>query len=120
MRPRSRARWRRAQLRTIFLIRRMMIRALAISNVFGNIRGWFAGSLRARARRDHAARNYTAMIPPVTDYSRWRLRVKEGRQTWDYLSEEEAAQDPQRPCDQWHLGNFDVGPSIPFRRRNSD
>ncbi|KAI9026831.1 terpenoid cyclases/protein prenyltransferase alpha-alpha toroid [Hyaloraphidium curvatum] len=60
------------------------------------------------------------MIPPATDYSRWRLRVKEGRQLWEYLSEEEAERDPQRPCDQYHLGTYTSAPELPAPRSPLD
>ena len=41
---------------------------------------------------------------PKTDYTRWRLKTEDGRQTWHYLSEEEAVSWPQTIADKHHLG----------------
>jgi hypothetical protein len=40
-----------------------------------------------------------------TDYSRWRLRDVEGRQTWHYLTTDEEVKNwPQTVADKYHLG----------------
>jgi len=39
-----------------------------------------------------------------TDYSLWRLRVKHGRQTWHYITPEEAKSWPQSTPEKYHLG----------------
>jgi lanosterol synthase len=45
-----------------------------------------------------------------TDYSLWRLVVKHGRQTWHYLTPEEAKEWPQSTPDKYHLGLETVCP----------
>ena len=48
------------------------------------------------------------MASPVlqkTDYTRWRLKTEDGRQTWHYLdSDEHLAAWPQTTYDKYHLG----------------
>ncbi len=40
-----------------------------------------------------------------TDYTRWRLLDEEGRQTWHYLEDDEAAKEwPQSTADKYFLG----------------
>jgi len=48
-------------------------------------------------------------VPWATDPARWRLRVKEGRQTWHYVSKEEAEREPQQPYDRYWIGTLTVG-----------
>jgi len=45
-------------------------------------------------------------MPPIerTDYFLWRLKVKHGRQTWHYISPEEAKSWPQSIPEKYHLG----------------
>jgi hypothetical protein len=45
-----------------------------------------------------------------TDYSLWRLAVKHGRQTWHYLTPEEAKEWPQSIPDKYQLGLETVCP----------
>ncbi|OZJ04151.1 hypothetical protein BZG36_03127, partial [Bifiguratus adelaidae] len=47
------------------------------------------------------------------DLSRWRLRVKEGAQTWHYLTEEEAKTWPQTAADRYFLGLPSDAPELP-------
>jgi hypothetical protein len=47
-----------------------------------------------------------------TDYSLWRLKVKHGRQTWHYLTPEEAKEWPQSITDKYHLGLETVSPRL--------
>lgn len=43
--------------------------------------------------------------PEFTDLSNWRLKVKEGAQTWHYLTtDEERKSWPQTVWDKYHLG----------------
>lgn len=46
-------------------------------------------------------------MPPITlnytDLTRWRLKVEDGRQTWHYVSEEEAKAWPQTAVDKYWL-----------------
>jgi hypothetical protein len=54
--------------------------------------------------------NGTVQKDKKTDYSRWRLRDIEGRQTWHYLtSDEEIKTWPQTVADKYHLGLPTVG-----------
>ena len=39
-----------------------------------------------------------------TDYSLWRLKAEHGRQTWHYITPEEAERWPQSIPDKYHLG----------------
>ncbi|KAF3941061.1 hypothetical protein ABW19_dt0204546 [Dactylella cylindrospora] len=50
---------------------------------------------------------------PVTDYSRWRLKDDHGRQTWHYLSEEEAKKWKQSTADKYFLGLDTEQPKLP-------
>jgi len=45
-------------------------------------------------------------VPAIerTDYSLWRLKVKHGRQTWHYITPEEAKTWPQSIPEKYHLG----------------
>ncbi|TPX39873.1 hypothetical protein SeLEV6574_g06938 [Synchytrium endobioticum] len=46
------------------------------------------------------------------DARRWRLHVDEGRQTWEYLQDDQAINVlPQRPCDKYWLGILDDIPA---------
>ncbi|OZJ06194.1 hypothetical protein BZG36_00978 [Bifiguratus adelaidae] len=51
--------------------------------------------------------------PKYTDLSRWRLRVKEGAQTWHYLTEEEVKTWPQTAADRYFLGLPSDAPELP-------
>lgn len=54
-----------------------------------------------------------------TDYTRWRLRSEDGRQTWHYLTtDKELAAWPQSVADKYHLGLPTVRPSPPHNVRN--
>lgn len=47
----------------------------------------------------------TSAVLPRTDYTRWRLKTEDGRQTWDYLTtDEQLAAWPQSIADKYHLG----------------
>lgn len=48
--------------------------------------------------------------PFETDPSRWRLRVKEGRQTWHYVDENDLQKWPATTCDKYWLGTLRVHP----------
>ncbi|RPB08450.1 terpene synthase [Morchella conica CCBAS932] len=49
-----------------------------------------------------------------TDYTRWRLRSEDGRQTWHYLTtDKELAAWPQSVADKYHLGLPTDLPSLP-------
>src|SRR5690242_20302123 len=40
-----------------------------------------------------------------TDHTRWRMRNDDGRQTWHYLEDDEAAKEwPLSNADKWYLG----------------
>ena len=54
------------------------------------------------------------MIEAVTDLSRWRLEVDDGRQVWKYLTVEEARKWPQTAYDKYWLGTLDVS-KLPSR-----
>jgi len=55
------------------------------------------------AVNDHAAKR--PRIEDRTDYSRWRMRDDESRQTWHYLEDDEAAKEwPQTHADKYFLG----------------
>ena len=44
-------------------------------------------------------------IRETTDHGRWRMRDDEGRHTWHYLEDDEAAKEwPQTYADKWYLG----------------
>jgi lanosterol synthase len=65
------------------------------------------GSTRKRLSNagdlDHATKR--ARIEERTDYSRWRMRDDEGRQTWHYLEDDEAVKKwPQTSADKYFLG----------------
>lgn len=45
-----------------------------------------------------------------TDYTLWRLKVEHGRQTWHYITPEEAKTWPQSIPDKFHLGMETVLP----------
>jgi hypothetical protein len=45
-----------------------------------------------------------------TDYSLWRLKVEHGRQTWHYITPEEAKEWPQTIPEKYHLGLNTVQP----------
>ncbi|KAH8671423.1 terpenoid cyclases/protein prenyltransferase alpha-alpha toroid [Xylariales sp. PMI_506] len=50
-----------------------------------------------------------------TDLSRWRLHSDEGRQTWHYLEDEEAAKRlPQSYAEKWYLGMPTGLPNVPL------
>ncbi|KAA8912435.1 terpenoid cyclases/protein prenyltransferase alpha-alpha toroid [Sphaerosporella brunnea] len=56
----------------------------------------------------------TATALPKTDYSRWRLKTHEGRQTWHYLeTDEQLAAWPQATYDKYHLGLDTNLPKLP-------
>jgi hypothetical protein len=44
----------------------------------------------------------------MTDLTRWRLKVDQGRQTWHYLSPEEVKDWPQTNYDKYWLGILKV------------
>lgn len=48
------------------------------------------------------------MIEAVTDLTRWRLEVDQGRQVWKYLTPEEAQEWPQTAYDKYWLGIYNV------------
>ncbi|KAI9311284.1 terpenoid cyclases/protein prenyltransferase alpha-alpha toroid [Dichotomocladium elegans] len=55
-----------------------------------------------------------SQTPAFTDLSRWRLRVKEGAQTWHYLeSDQECREWPQTFYDKYHLGLPTNAPALP-------
>jgi len=40
-----------------------------------------------------------------TDATRWRMKNDDGRQTWHYLADDDAAKEwPQTYADKWYLG----------------
>jgi lanosterol synthase len=44
-------------------------------------------------------------LPECTDYSRWRMLAKEGRQTWHYLEDDAEVEEwPQSMADKYYLG----------------
>lgn len=46
-----------------------------------------------------------AKLSTRTDYSRWRMLDENGRQTWHYLKDDEAAKEwPQTTADKYFLG----------------
>src|SRR5277367_5241697 len=45
-----------------------------------------------------------------TDYSRWRLQVKHGRQTWTYIDPSQVPTWPQSIPEKYHLGLETVSP----------
>ncbi|KAI9828342.1 MAG: Lanosterol synthase (Oxidosqualene--lanosterol cyclase) [Thelocarpon impressellum] len=51
-----------------------------------------------------------------TDYTRWRLLDERGRQTWHYLTPEEAEEWPQTVADKYHLGMATGLPPLPLPR----
>jgi len=53
--------------------------------------------------------------PPLerTDYSLWRLKVEHGRQTWHYITPQEAEQWPQSVPEKYHLGLETVPSPVP-------
>lgn len=66
------------------------------------------GSTRKRLSNagdlDHATKK-ARVVEEKTDYSRWRMRDDEGRQTWHYLEDDEAAKNwPQTTADKYFLG----------------
>ncbi|RDW84763.1 terpene cyclase family member protein [Coleophoma cylindrospora] len=48
-----------------------------------------------------------------TDYTRWRLLDERGRQTWHYLTDDEAVKWPQTIADKYHLGLPTGLPELP-------
>ncbi|KAI5780780.1 terpenoid cyclases/protein prenyltransferase alpha-alpha toroid [Geopyxis carbonaria] len=58
---------------------------------------------------------------PKTDYTRWRLKSEDGRQTWEYLElDHEVEAWPQTYFDKYHLG-LDTGlPDLPPPKTNLD
>ncbi|KAF3920313.1 hypothetical protein AA313_de0210112 [Arthrobotrys entomopaga] len=57
---------------------------------------------------------------PFTDYTRWRLKDDHGRQTWHYLSEEEAKKWKQSTADRYFLGLNTEQPNLPPPRTPLD
>jgi len=47
---------------------------------------------------------------PTTDYTRWRMKADHGRQTWHYLTEEQAKEWKQSTADKYFLGLDTVSP----------
>ncbi|KAK3359638.1 lanosterol synthase [Lasiosphaeria hispida] len=67
------------------------------------------GDTKKRFSDVHGAVNGHATKRPRiedrTDYSRWRMRDDEGRHTWHYIEEDQAAKDwPQTHADKYYLG----------------
>lgn len=57
------------------------------------------------AGTDNPSSNERTKLRTRTDYSRWRLLDEKGRQTWHYLSDDEAAKKwPQSVADKYFLG----------------
>lgn len=55
-----------------------------------------------------------AKLRTRTDFSKWRLLSDHGRQTWEYLEDDEAAKAwPQTIADKWHLGMETVNQITP-------
>ncbi|EPS39819.1 hypothetical protein H072_6275 [Dactylellina haptotyla CBS 200.50] len=63
--------------------------------------------------------SYAKVLPtsdyktPFTDYTRWRLKDDHGRQTWHYISEEEAKKWKQSTADKYFLGLDTEQPDLP-------
>jgi lanosterol synthase len=55
-----------------------------------------------------------AKLRDRTDYTKWRLVDDHGRQTWEYLEDDKAAEAwPQSTATKWHLGMETVGTPKP-------
>ena len=77
------------------------------ANANGTKRRLDASSEKETEKRDFPKR---PRLEKKTDLTRWRVRDDEGRLTWHYMLDEEAAKQwPQSYADKWYLGLPMVG-----------